>query len=217
MAKPANWKSVPDTWAKSADKVVADLRAAVVRDPEKRPPALRFSWAALLWSVTNHVQGAGDPALFACLEREFPDGPARRALITTIEAQRDVDAMTAHDETWERGPWSTSAKKPWLTPFHPGIELAIYARLLRELGQDRESAAAMAEVHLKRRAAVAQFTNTRKVPYAREARAQQLGGWKKYVDSRATAIFGFAPQQAWAEAELAIAEGGSVGTSPPPT
>jgi hypothetical protein len=213
--KAINWKSVPDMWPKPGPELAADLHGAVVL--KTKPAALRFHWKRLLWAVASLAQSDDDSTLFESLRHGFLEGPARQALVATVEAQRDIDAMTAHTEEWERGPWTSSAQTRWLTPFHPGIELLIYARVVRELGQQRMSAEWVGQLHLKRRAAVAQFTKASNVPYAREARAQQLAGWVKFVDSRATAIFGFAPLQRWAEAEIEIATSGKVGSSEPPT
>ncbi|HEX7703890.1 MAG TPA: hypothetical protein VF403_24280 [Kofleriaceae bacterium] len=219
MTKPKklNWKSVPDTWPKPVAEIVAALRGALVDSP--RPPSsLRFTWAAMLWKVVNAVQQGGVEldALAAPLRAAFPAGAPRKALITVIEAQLDLDALTDHTEIWERGPWSANKAEPWLTPFHPGVELAACARVLLELEQAPAAIGWMAQLHLRRRTAVARFTNARGVPFAREARAQQLAGWKKFVDARATATFGFATLQTWAQAEIEIATRGKVGTTAPP-
>ena len=122
--------------------------------------------------------------------------------------------MATDSQVWSRGPGSS--EEGWLTPHHPGVEVACYGRLLLELGHQEDGRAALAQLHLARRAAVARFTDNPADPYAPQARLQQLDGWAAFVESKATGRFGFPRQQRWADKEVRIARTGKVGTTVPP-
>src|SRR5688572_1551016 len=111
--------------------------------------------------------------------------------------------MSSHTQIWESSLPPLTAGTP-LNPSHAGVELAILARLLLELELGSDGHDLLAGLHLRRRDAVKQFTNAPEVPCADLARAQQLKGWKIFVDSQCTASLGFPRIQKWAAAEVRI-------------
>jgi hypothetical protein len=214
-----NWKSAWNQWPKPAEQVVRALRAAVVG--EKAPgnrasTSLRDPWTQLIMVANNAAQGFDDDgtAFFRELRETF-DANARTALVKTIVAQVDLEKAGNVTPEWTAGPFGASSVggKPWLTPFHPAIEIALYARLLLEVDEPAAARDLMGGLHHQLLTIVNMTYGDRE--WGAMARKQVLDGWSKLVASKATATFGFPEVQGWAE-RVTIAAASSATHEEPP-
>lgn len=197
-----NWKSAWGQGPKPASKFLPSLRAAVTKQPlagKTRAPSLRDPLVQLIMNTNNAAQGFDrEDALFEQLKEQFRDDTARRALFSALAAQIDVPRAVQVSEMWAvhgpvHRPASETAKR-WVTPFHPGVELAVYARLFVELGEPAAGRDLMGGLHL----ALQSLANGAYASADKRGRNQVLVGWEKLLASETTATFGFAEVETWA-------------------